>query len=102
MAFWIPKATNTHSEHVIVNAFPLQQWLHERASVLLYTNVGCLVKLLPSFQKKYLSFSLFLTSECFSNLGRVLKEAAFHCDYKLSYFANLASCTAMLINFRCW
>jgi hypothetical protein len=27
----IPKATNTHSEYVILNAFPLQQWLHERA-----------------------------------------------------------------------
>ena len=31
---WIPKATNTHSEYVILLAFPLQQWLHERASIL--------------------------------------------------------------------
>ena len=23
---WIPKTTNTHSEYVIVIAFPLQQW----------------------------------------------------------------------------
>ena len=23
---WIPKATNTHSEYVILIAFPLQQW----------------------------------------------------------------------------
>ena len=29
IACWIPKATNAYSEHVIVNAFPLQQWLHE-------------------------------------------------------------------------
>ena len=29
IAFWIPKATNTHSEYVILTAFPLQQWLHE-------------------------------------------------------------------------
>jgi len=28
---WIIKATNTHSEYVILTAFPLQQWLHERA-----------------------------------------------------------------------
>ena len=27
----IPKATDTHSEHVIFIAFPLQYWLHERA-----------------------------------------------------------------------
>jgi hypothetical protein len=34
IACWIPKATNTHSEYVILIAFPLQQWLHERASML--------------------------------------------------------------------
>jgi len=34
IACWIPKATNTHSEWVILIAFPLQQWLHERASTL--------------------------------------------------------------------
>ena len=37
IACWIPKATNTLSEYVIPIAFPLQQWLHERASVLRYT-----------------------------------------------------------------
>ena len=31
---WLTKATNTHSEYVILIAFPLQQWLRERASVL--------------------------------------------------------------------
>jgi len=36
IAFWILKSTNTHSECVIVIALPLQQWLHERASVLRY------------------------------------------------------------------
>jgi len=35
--------TNTHSEYVILIAFPLQQWLHERASMLRYTYIGCLV-----------------------------------------------------------
>ena len=33
---WIHKATNTHSDCVTRIAFPLQQWLHEIASVLLY------------------------------------------------------------------
>jgi len=32
---WIPKATNTHSLYAILIDFPLQQWLHECASVLL-------------------------------------------------------------------
>jgi hypothetical protein len=30
---WIPKATNAHSKYVIIIAFSLQQWLHERTSV---------------------------------------------------------------------
>jgi len=34
IACWIPKATDTHSEYIIVITFPLQQWLHERVSVL--------------------------------------------------------------------
>jgi len=28
---WIPKATNTHSNHVKLTAFQLDQWLRERA-----------------------------------------------------------------------
>jgi hypothetical protein len=38
----ITKATNTHSEYVILIVFPLQQWLHERALTLRYTYVHCL------------------------------------------------------------
>jgi hypothetical protein len=30
---WMTRATNTHSEYVILNAFPWQAWLHESASV---------------------------------------------------------------------
>jgi hypothetical protein len=33
----------THSGCVILIAFPLQQWLHERASVLRYTYIACLI-----------------------------------------------------------
>ena len=40
----IPKATNIFSEYVILTAFPLQQWLHERASVLRYTYIACIVE----------------------------------------------------------
>ena len=37
IACCIPKATNTHTGCVILIAFPLQQWLHERASTLRHT-----------------------------------------------------------------
>jgi len=42
IACWIAEATNTHSEYVILIAFPRQQWLHESASMLRYTYVHCL------------------------------------------------------------
>ena len=37
IACWITEATDTHWEYVILIAFPLQQWLHERAWILCYT-----------------------------------------------------------------
>ena len=37
IAYWITKATDTRSEFVVVIAFPLQQCLHERATLLRYT-----------------------------------------------------------------
>jgi len=37
---WIIKSTDVHSEHVIFT-FPLQQWLHERTSLLSYTHIAC-------------------------------------------------------------
>jgi hypothetical protein len=38
---WIAKATDTHSEYVILLVFPLQQWLHERTSLLRYMYIAC-------------------------------------------------------------
>jgi len=44
IACWIPKATNTHSEYVILIAFPQQQWLYERVSMLRHTYIAaCLI-----------------------------------------------------------
>jgi hypothetical protein len=48
IAWWIPKATDTHSEYVIIIAFPLQQWLNEGASMLRYAYIACLVSPLLS------------------------------------------------------
>ena len=31
IAWCIPKTTNQHSEYVTFTAFPVQQWLHQRA-----------------------------------------------------------------------
>jgi hypothetical protein len=40
----IPKAADTNSEYVILIAFPLQQWLYERVTMLCHTSAACLVK----------------------------------------------------------
>ena len=40
---WIPKSTNAHLAYVMHITFPLQQLLHERASVLHHTYIVCLV-----------------------------------------------------------
>ena len=44
-ACWIPKAINTHISCVIIVAFSLQKCLHERASILRYTYIGCAVEI---------------------------------------------------------
>jgi hypothetical protein len=44
IARWIPNVTNTHSEYVILIAFPLQQWLQESVSVLRHTYIVSLVE----------------------------------------------------------
>jgi len=40
IACCITKTTNTHSDYVILTAFPLKQCLHERASILCYTYIA--------------------------------------------------------------
>jgi len=73
IACWMTKATNTHSRYVILIAFPLQQWLHERASVLSYTYIVCLVW-----------YEVALTTDC----SRVHQSDAV---YKISSFSMTAT-----------
>jgi hypothetical protein len=47
IACWISKATNKHSEYVLLLAFSVQQLLHERALTLCHTYFACL---LPKFR----------------------------------------------------
>ena len=43
LACCITQATYTHSEYLIF-AFPLQQWLRDRAFILWYSYIACLVE----------------------------------------------------------
>ena len=68
IACWIPKATNTHSEYVILIAFPLQQWLQKtRLNVMFIPFYGPLgpkhvdrVGTRNVFNKSYSCFMVFL------------------------------------------
>jgi nitrogen regulatory protein PII-like uncharacterized protein len=52
IACWVPKATITHTQVVLILiAFSLQQLLHERASVLRYTCIACLVNFIIRYVK---------------------------------------------------
>jgi len=42
IACWITKAKDIHSEYVMLIAFRLQQWLHERSTMLRSTYCTCL------------------------------------------------------------
>jgi hypothetical protein len=46
IACWIPKATNTPSEYVLIIAFPQQQYLHEGALIFCNMYIACPVKLI--------------------------------------------------------
>jgi hypothetical protein len=45
IACWVPKPKNTHSEYAILIVFLMLQWLHERASMLPFQYIACLVEL---------------------------------------------------------
>jgi hypothetical protein len=51
-ACWITKATDTHSEYVVFTAFPRQQWLRERASMLRCAYIARLVSTVRSASRK--------------------------------------------------
>jgi len=62
IACWIPKATDTHLQHVILIVFPLQQWLNESASMLRYTHSACLAnELSTSIGYRILTSFIWLT-----------------------------------------
>ena len=54
VACWVPKAKNTHSGCVLLIAFPLQQWLHKRASILRHSHCACLVAYLTATCRLFL------------------------------------------------
>ena len=66
IACWIPKATDIHTEYAILIAFPTQQWLHERASLLRYTYISSLIFFFQKFSCFLFYFRYLLVFEVHS------------------------------------
>ena len=59
-ACWMTKATAAHSEYVVRIDFPRQQWLRERASLILYTYIDCLVTFtFPKMKQKRYNYTAY-------------------------------------------
>jgi hypothetical protein len=95
----IRKATNTHSEYVIIiSALPLQQWLHKHASVLRHSTLPVLFSVLTSLcSNAHLAelldvkaFLLYLlTKSVFKMTGEHSCEVTSYLILLLVAFANL-------------
>ena len=48
---WMNKATNIHSEYILLIIFPFHQYLHERAFVLSCTYIACILMFLVNSQR---------------------------------------------------
>ena len=66
IARWMNKATDTHLEYVIIVAFLLHQWSHDRASMLRHSCIAC-----PRYSchilNKLENFDRFLKNATISN-----------------------------------
>jgi len=75
LVWWVTKATDTQSEYVILIAFPLQQWLRQRTSMLhLSVNWLCCLNTQSVLQvhRKYRKcFSLLHTAAGISKISLV-------------------------------
>jgi hypothetical protein len=84
-ACWMTKTTDTHSECVMVAAFPRKQWLNERPSLLRYTNnVYLFYFILCYFMLFY--FIIFFFILCYFILFYVILWYFMLCYFILCYF----------------
>ena len=51
----ITKATNAHTEYVILTALPLREWLRERYTLYVIRNLSCLLPFVICYLSIYLA-----------------------------------------------
>jgi hypothetical protein len=85
MACWMLKAKNTHSQYVILIAFPLQKWSIEPASMLRYTCTACLVYYYEF--PEYVSCGLYVESA--ASLTQVFEELLIYLLVACSFLSSV-------------
>ena len=78
VACWIPKATNTYSDYVILIASPLQKLLHEHSSLLRFTYIADLFKYILLLVPRLLFFSRTLNLNILKPTGHVMRQQVYH------------------------
>jgi hypothetical protein len=99
IARWVTKITDTHSEYVMLIAFPLQQRLHEHAPFLRSTYTVCLALLYKIFFVFCVIRSV-IHSLTFCALLRSVTLWCFDSAY-FSYFGNRKDCWNRLLDRKC-
>jgi hypothetical protein len=92
---WILKSINIYSEYEILIAFLLQQWLYERASMLLYTNIAC--PLVSKIKFRCLTCANFLT---INSLNAELNPIC-HLLVLLRYLTFMGPCIVSIFQYTC-
>ena len=97
---WIPEATDKHTDCVILIGFPLQQYLHEGASMLRYTYFACFL------ESTYLVFFCLRTpasvSWYASMFGHTAKQFNYRlCDVLLKYITVKPNFTLCVHTYIC-
>lgn len=62
IAYYITKATNKHSEYVVLIAIPQEHWLHERTAMLHYTYIAPLMQLHTHIEQSFFVYLLYSLS----------------------------------------
>jgi len=93
VACWIPKSKNTHSEYVILIAFPLWQWLHQRTSVSRCTYIACLMKRLWWWHIAFIfDFLEFVLIWCYEENMEIWLVSVFDWNWPSKVDASLPFC----------
>jgi hypothetical protein len=75
----IHKATNTHSECVILITFPLQQCWHERASMLRCMYIACCIHKATKTHSEYVILITFPLQQCLHERVSMLRYTYIAC-----------------------